>query len=370
VNEQVVRFRIGVMVLAAGVVTVILLIMFGETRGLFQSTYTIKIAFSEAPGVSQGSPIRRSGIVVGKVVDVEPMDEGGVLVTAEIQERMKLRHNEVCRISANLLGDSMLNFVRVQDGRGSKEPVEPGETLHGTVAPDPVTVVADMQERLGQAIGSVSRTSDDVGVVVRKMGDLLGNNEQRINSVIAKADDTLSVINETARNANEVVGSPHTKQQLKESLDQVPVVLQEIRTTLAKFNDTVVLMNRNLENIEGFTRPLGQRGEAVVDRLNRSVEKLDLVMEQMVTFSQGINSPEGTLGQLIHNRELYDNLNRVAVNVDDLTRQLQPILHDARVFSDKIARHPESLGVRGVIERNPGTKGVPVFGSPPMMGVR
>ncbi len=36
--------------------------------------------------------------------------------------------------------------------------------------------------------------------------------------------------------------------------------------------------------------------------------------------------------------------------------QLKPILDDARVFSDKIARHPETLGVRGALQRNPGIK--------------
>ncbi len=361
-NERVVRFRIGVMVLAAILASGILLIMFGETRGLLEPTYTIKIAFADAPGVSEGSPIRRSGIVIGKVVDVEPMDAGGVLVTAEIQDRIKLRRNEVCRISTNLLGDSMLNFMR-QPGQ-LKEPVQPGETLQGTVAPDPMTVVMDMQERLGQAINSVSQTSQDLGNVVRKIGGMLDNNEQRINTMIAKADDTLGVINETARGANRIVGCPETQQQIRDSLEQLPLVLKDMRTTLARINDAVVMLDRNLTNVEGFTRPLGQQGDALVTRLNGSVDKLDQVMEQLVVFSQGLNSQQGTLGQLLHNRELYDNLNRAAMNVEDLTRQLEPILRDARVFSDKIARHPESLGVRGVIDRNPGTKGVPTFGLP------
>lgn len=362
-DEQVVRFRIGVMVLAALLASGILLIMFGETRGLFQPTYTVKIAFTDAPGVGEGAPIRRYGIVIGKVAKVEPLD-GGVLVIAEIQESFKLRRDEVCRISTTLLGDSMLNFVRMQRPQTSAEPVQPGETLQGNVAPDPVTIVADMQERLAQAIGSVNRTSDDLGNVARKVGGMLDSNEQRINGMIVKADDTLSVINETARNANQVVGNPQAQQQLRDSLEQIPLVLQDMRTTLARINDAVVMLDRNLTNIEGFTRPLGENGPVMVERLNGSLDKLDQTMEQMVVFSQGINSQQGTLGQLIHNRELYDNLNRAAVNVEDLTRQLEPILRDARVFSDKIARHPESLGVRGVIDRNPGTKGVPTFGLP------
>ena len=35
---------------------------------------------------------------------------------------------------------------------------------------------------------------------------------------------------------------------------------------------------------------------------------------------------------------------------------LPPIVNDARVFTDKIARHPEVLGVRGAIKKSPGIK--------------
>lgn len=355
------RFRIGVMVLASLLVTGILLIMFGETRNLFQPVYTLNVIFPQAPGVSEGTPIRRSGVVIGKVQSVEPLDEGGVLVTAEIQKRMKLRKGDVCRISANLLGDSVLNFVPPQDPRASKELVEDGETLHGVVSPDPVAVVADMQQQFSGAIGSVSKTSEDFDVVIRKVGTLLEANEQRINSVVLKADNTLTTINETARHANDMVGDPASKQQLKDSLEQLPQVLREMRETLVKFNQAATRMDRNLQNIEGFTKPLGDRGPVVIDELNRGVEKLDDVMTQMLTFTQSLNNQQGTLGQLIHSRELYDNLNRAVVNIEDLTQQMQPILRDARVFSDKIARHPETLGVRGMVDRNPGTKGVPSF---------
>ena len=43
-------------------------------------------------------------------------------------------------------------------------------------------------------------------------------------------------------------------------------------------------------------------------------------------------------------------------NVQELSTQLRPILNDTRVFTDKIARHPETLGIRGAIQRSPGIK--------------
>jgi len=45
-----------------------------------------------------------------------------------------------------------------------------------------------------------------------------------------------------------------------------------------------------------------------------------------------------------------------AANVKNLSGDLRPIVDDIRVFSDKIARHPESLGVRGALDRRPGLK--------------
>ena len=45
-----------------------------------------------------------------------------------------------------------------------------------------------------------------------------------------------------------------------------------------------------------------------------------------------------------------------ATNVEQITNDLKPIVADARVFTDKIARHPEVLGVRGAIKPSSGIK--------------
>ena len=79
----------------------------------------------------------------------------------------------------------------------------------------------------------------------------------------------------------------------------------------------------------------------------------------MLQFSQQLNDPQGSLGALLHDKELYQHVNHMVKNVDELTRDLKPILNDARVFTDKIARHPELLGVRGAIKKDAGLKDSP-----------
>ena len=61
----------------------------------------------------------------------------------------------------------------------------------------------------------------------------------------------------------------------------------------------------------------------------------------------GRNSREGTIGKLIHEPQLYDNLNilmfnanKVLTSIDELTFNLKPVIHDARIFMDKVATEP------------------------------
>ena len=73
-------------------------------------------------------------------------------------------------------------------------------------------------------------------------------------------------------------------------------------------------------------------------------------------FTRALNESEGTLGRLLRDPLLYDEPAQAAANVNRITKQLRPIVNDVRVFTDKIARHPEQLGVRGALDRRPGLK--------------
>ena len=120
--------------------------------------------------------------------------------------------------------------------------------------------------------------------------------------------------------------------------------------------DAMETVQHNLKNLQGLTEPLGRRGEMLVQRMTDGTGKLNQVMDEMLRFSRTLNDPSSAIGQLMNNPELVRHLTRAIKNIDEITRQLKPILDDARVFSDKIARHPEVLGVRGAIKPSPGIK--------------
>lgn len=363
-DERVMQFRVGVMILATLIITAILVVLFGETPVLIHRTYTLNIVFPQAPGVTKDTPVRKSGVLIGRVTGVDLLDQGGVRVTAKINSGVRLFQNETCRINSQLLGDAVLEFYYTASAPpgqaplapGLGNPLEPGATVRGQASPDPLGVIVDIQGRLAGAVDSVARTSDHLDEVIGRIGRLLANNEQRITSILGQADQTLSVIRATLENANAMIGDPNVQAQFRKAVVDAPGLIAEARDAVAQMRSGFRSFDQNMQNIEQFTRPLGERGNSIVKRFDHVIEDLDTVVGQVVKFGEAINNPNGTLGQLLTNRELYDNLNRTVTRLDDISRDLRPILNDARVFTDKIARHPEVLGVRGAMERRPGIK--------------
>lgn len=358
-DERVVQFRVGVMVLASFIIAGILVVLFGSLPNVSSQQREVYISFPQALGVSRETPVRKSGILVGRVTDVE-LNDVGVLVTAEITAVDKVYSNDICQVSNALLGGDAVIQIIGKDDKRPKEPIENGTQLVGISTPDPLQAFSNLEGTLAQAVASVATTSDEIGRLARRVSDLLENNDEQIARVASKAEDTIDRINSIAASTDSIIGDKQIQEKLKQSLNELPDVIHDTREAVNGFKTTLQTADRNLQNMEGLTRPLGQRGPQLVETIDRTMAKLDNILTDMEQFSAGINDPNGSLGQLINNPELYQRVNSAVANVENLTRQLQPVVRDAREFSNKIARHPELLGVRGAISPSTGAKqGIP-----------
>src|ERR1700733_8036661 len=133
-NERVVQFRVGVMVLATVFITVILIALFDGFPALVERPYTLYLQFDDAPGVTPGTPVTKSGIRIGRVTDVKFAEDvdpkaTGVIVTVHIDANRKVRRDEMPEITKSLLGgNSSIEFIRLRGpSRGAVVPVKGGE---------------------------------------------------------------------------------------------------------------------------------------------------------------------------------------------------------------------------------------------------
>lgn len=135
----------------------------------------------------------------------------------------------------------------------------------------------------------------------------------------------------------------------------LPQLMAETRDAIIDMRAAVVAANRNLSNLEHFTQPLGDRGEELIIKVDRSVGRIDELLQQFVMFSQALNRKEGTLGQLVNNPDLYQHINAAACNIEMLTRQIRPIVENIKIFTDKLARHPGVI-ISDAVKPGPGIK--------------
>ncbi len=351
-NERIVQLRVGLMVLASLLITLILLALFNEPRAFIGGAYDVRIIFPQAPGVTKDTPVRKSGVLIGRVAMVDLIPEGGALVIARIDGNRELRRNEEFHITSTLLGDAALEVVPSRDRGAAKTLIKDGDEVIGIVHSDPIQVIANLESSLAAAIHSVANTSDELGDVIHQVGILLENNTDQIERIIAQSTQTLETIQEVADNANNLIGDPQTQQQFRDAIALFPKIAEDAHATINRLNDTFASLERNLKNIEGLTEPLGERGEFFAQRLDQGVEKLDLLLDEMLIFSKALNNPRNPLRQFLDDEEFYPHVQRTVKNIDELTRRLRPIVDDARVTMDKIARDPSRLGVGGALRKS------------------
>jgi phospholipid/cholesterol/gamma-HCH transport system substrate-binding protein len=370
-DDRVLRLRVGVVVLAAALITAFLVARFGDLPLPGGGTYTIFVRFPRAPGITQGSPVRMSGVQIGRVMSLELLQPTGVRVVAEIDRgRTILDSDAVYITSASVLGDSVLEFVPPDQIPPGSKPVDAGtEIINGRVMADPLTAFSNIEPRLQAAMGAVTDAGEQVARAARNLNNTVGNNQDQIPRIAQKAERALDQFTIAMTNINSLVGDPQTRQDTIEALKQFPLLVRDAGQTLSKanaaFDSMKVASDRaslNLENLTNFTKPLGERGPQLVDNLDGSLANINELLEQLVTFTDNLNSREGSLGRLLNDPALYLKLERTIGNAEDITARIKPILDDVRIFSDKIARDPRQLGLKGALDRRPvgtGNKNLP-----------
>jgi phospholipid/cholesterol/gamma-HCH transport system substrate-binding protein len=341
-DERIMQFRVGVMVLATIIIAGILMVVMGEVPklGLGRRTYSLEVHFPKAPGVSKETPVQKSGILVGRVTEVRFADDSTVIVTVGIHSDVKIRKSERCRIKGGLLGDAVLEFVLGDDVK-DKGFYEPGDRIErGFVVSDPLEVLADFKDDLSSAIRTFNKAGQQIGDLATRLNTLVETNDQQIRQIIGETQTALKGFNRAMASIERIAGDKEIQEGLRQSLSDLPKMIERSKKTFDRVQQTIDLTNRNLENLSKFTGPLGERGDRVVLKVADSVERLDELLAQMVQFSKTINSGKGALGRMLNDPDLYQSLERAARNVEQATRKLEPILSDARTLMDKLARHP------------------------------
>ena len=379
-EDRNVKWRVGVVAVATFVITALLIAVSTSVDLPFGvGQYEIQIKVDRAPGVGRNTPVRRDGVLIGRVERTEPV-EGGRLITAHVNQSEPILKSDIIEIRpSSLFGDAVIDFV--QTG-GDQTKIDPGATLNGSALPDPIKALTDLQVRVSPAVESLGNAGDAVAELATRINRIIGDEAdgQRLSDLLDKgivAMDEFSVtmkqMSDVATAIDSVIGEQEVQQDLKQALADAPKFMSEIRTvaqqateTIQSLDSAITSAERNLKNIEGLTEPIGERGPELAQSVISALENLDIALADISRFAKTLNDSQGAVGKLVNDPELYDNFNTTICNanlviskvyrlLDKLSPQLQAIVNDVRVATDKVGREPGRV-VGGAFNKGPGVK--------------
>lgn len=367
-NERVMQFRLGMFVITAGLVLTMLIVWFGESPQFFREHGYVKVHYAEAPGVIQGVSVRKSGIRVGEVIDIDfdtrPGQPDGVIVTLALDRKFEIRAGSVPRLSRSLIGDVTIDLLP----GGAEGLLETGDTaadapiLEGDVAPDP-------SKALAAATIAFERAGDTLAVIQDAAEGL-----SRLSTSAGKLDDFLTTWNETGHNVSGAAAGirgfidenqgdfkttmanlQNVAAKLEATFD--PETQDALKTGLARFSSAAARLDSALADASPLMEDLGSPVSRVpttdfgqaVRRINRVAADLELLTATLRNPQGGLNT-SGSLQKLLTQTELHDNLSAAVNGASQVIAQLKLALASLRVFAEKISRDPGLL-TRGALSR-------------------
>ncbi|NIM03877.1 MCE family protein [bacterium] len=271
--------KVGLFVLCGLVALVIVTFLLGDIH--LEKRYKIKILFNDVSGLPEKAQVRRAGVVVGKVIDIELVDNKAQVV-ATIKKDVRIHRDARARIvSFGLVGTKYLEIT----AGSKKEPLlEEGDTIIGI---DPVGIdtaveeillgVGDLVEEIRgiggeEELGKSLRVFlDNIGDVTRKMNKALGPEGQEL-------EETIKNLNQLSANIREITDGLN-QESITSSLQKLDRSLDEIAEVAEKINRGEGVMGRLLTD-----EKMGEQIEQVVESLQESSEQAKKVLRRTSDF--------------------------------------------------------------------------------------
>jgi phospholipid/cholesterol/gamma-HCH transport system substrate-binding protein len=412
-DENRLRFGVGVLVVAALGIAVILTFFFGAYPNLFAQRYDVTVRFPAAPGVSKETPVLKNGVQIGRVREITLVNPDqadgfdGVQIELEIDAKYPIQGNYIPTVTSGSLitGASRIEFLKANDRRllelydgaidgnrnGMLEPEERALVMrpltdgsaigYGEVAKDPYEVLemigsleGDVRATLvsiqsaGQSVQSAGQSVDRLA---GQVGSLVGD-EGELRDLSLRISGVVDEIDLTVREVRGLVGDPEMRAALRQSIERLPGIMKNADETIAKFRAevdgidgigqsarrAVEAVERTASNVDKITSPFADNSEQLVASIQKTLDDLDQTILQVSLFGEMLNQGDGTLRRLIEDDELYWQVKRVVDNIEVATVKIRPILDDARILSDKLARDPRQLGIKGALDKRPSGTGL------------
>jgi phospholipid/cholesterol/gamma-HCH transport system substrate-binding protein len=287
-------------VLAAVAITILIVgYSFLKGNNVFSTENEFYAKYDNVGGLQVSKPVLVNGFQIGRVSDLTLLPDGQILAQFKINPEYDIPKNTIARLeSTDLLGSKAIAF----DLGDSKEYVRDGDTLNSNTQKNLIEQVQPIQKKAEQII---ARLDSVLASVNSTLSPAFQKNFDRSFASIAR---TLETMEGTTRKVDALVGNQS---------NHIAAIIANLESISNNFKNNNDKINSVMTNINTATDNFARVNFAqTIENANKAVSDLQVVVNK-------INSGEGSIGLLINDKKLYDNLNSSASNLDKLMIDLK-----------------------------------------------
>jgi len=308
---------VGIFVVVALSALIWLIFKFGDLPTAVSKirAFDVFVQFPSAPGVQKDTPVRFCGYQIGRVTAVMAPE-----VRAEIRDGKKTNlqyHQTLVVLSIDKKYVNIPSNVEVKlmtRGLGSSY-IEIKAPL-----PEPNKPITKFLENGSLLQGATGMTSEFFPEESQK-----------------KLDELITALKVLINNANDVIGDPNTKENLKKTLANLTEASQQATATVQQAKQTIKLAEGTIEEFRKFAatgtetlRNADAKAEKLVVALISTSEELSKATSQMRMILDKVNTGQGTVARLVNDGQLYESMLETTLQLQELLQELKSLISDVK----------------------------------------
>lgn len=305
--------KVGIFIAIGLLVGSVLIFLIGDERHLFDRAAHLRASFNDVGGLRVGGPVRMGGVDVGQVVSIDFGEREAdrrvhVRFSLVARELVRVRRDSVVRIaSKGLLGDKALDLTM---GSPSQPAVRDGDEIR-------------------------SEETDDIGAAIRNAGTALQRANDVLGNVVAATqplandrlgNDLLAIARDVRTITHQIAAGPGTAHALLSD----PAMTRRVESTIAALNVTAQRVADASGHVEAIARE-ARTGRGLVHALvydrqgGEAVRNIASMASEVATITRDVRTGNGGLHRVIYGDDAAEALANVNAASASLRNVLQGV---------------------------------------------
>jgi ABC-type transporter Mla subunit MlaD len=299
--------KVGITVLLAFIIAFIGF-RFMRDIPIFRQTFQISATFDRGDGISRGSLVNVSGVKVGSVSSVRLTSDNRVRITMSLDGEFPIPEGTVAQLTSLGIVEGKSIVLDLGD---SDSYLEYGDEIEGVYVESVTEVLGSRSEEIA---GDVSESLSELNTFLRQLNNTFDD------STRVSLDETIFNASQAAERLSDILAE--RQQDISQSIESGSQILARMDTLAAenspRIDSIMVTLEENIAELEVLRTEL----EGATANLNQILDK--------------INRGEGTIGKLVNDPAVYDN-------VEELSRELSKLVRDLNENPGRYLRHMDII---------------------------